>query len=105
MKLFPLYNEKMKVDFALEKVAGTAGSARLSKSEVVKAVLKQFEVSDVDRFGRKNLTKILKIEKKKGSTAKILSMAYEIRSPFFADLDLILKYNKAIEMSAPATDE
>jgi hypothetical protein len=105
MKLFPLYNEKMKVDFAMENVAGTAGSARLSKTEVVRAILKQFEVSDVDRFDRHNLGKILKVDKKKGSTVKIVSIAYEIRGEFFGDLDLILKYNNAVELSAAAKTE
>lgn len=63
-------------------------------------MLRQFEVSDVDRFEPASLSKVLKIEKKKGSNINIISMAYEIRGPFFADLDVILKYSKALEMSA-----
>jgi hypothetical protein len=105
MKLFPLYNEKMKVDFALEKVAGTPGAARLSKREAIKQILKQFEVSDVDRFEPKTLSKVLKIEKKKHSTARIISMAYEIRGPLFGDLDVVLKYNNALELSGSGAAE
>ena len=66
MKLFPLYNEKMKVDFALEKVANTAGSGDQSKMELVKAIMRQFEVSDVDRWGTPEFAILLKVKKEKG---------------------------------------
>ena len=63
MKLFPLYNEKMKVDFALEKVAGSPESGGRSKMDLVKAVMRQFEVSDVDRWRVKEFSKLLQVKK------------------------------------------
>lgn len=100
MKLFPLYNEKTKVTFALEKVAGTPGSASRSKMELVKSIMRQFEVSDVDTWGTKEFASALKVERKKGSKTKIMSLDYEIRGPLFGELDVVLKYSKAIPLDA-----
>ena len=98
MKLFPLYNEKMKVDFALEKVANTAGSGDQSKMELVKAVMRQFEVSDVDRWGTQEFAKLLKVKKEKGKKNKTMTLDYEVRGPLFGELDVVLKYSNALEL-------
>lgn len=103
MKLFPLYNEKTKVTFALEKVASTAGSASRSKMELVKSIMRQFEVSDVDRWRTEEFAKLLKIERKKGSKIKTMSLDYEIRGPLFGELDVVLKYENAIPLDNSGT--
>ena len=104
MKLFPLYNEKFKVDLALEKVAGQAESARMSKTDIVKLIGRQFEVSEVRRWKMVDFAKILKIKKLKGGKGKIMSLDYEIRESFFGELDIVLKYSKVLKLGVPATD-
>lgn len=96
MKLFPLYNEKMKVDFALEKVAGTSGVSEQSKMDIVKNVMRQFEVSDVDRWGTQEFAKLLQVKKDPKSKDKVMSLDYEIRGPLFGELDVVLKYSNAL---------
>jgi Tfp pilus assembly major pilin PilA len=98
MKLFPLYNEKMKVDFAMEKVAGTPGSGERSKSDLVKSVMRQFEVSDVDRWKTTEFAKLLQVRKVKGKKNKVMSLDYEIRGPLFGELDVVLKYSNALDL-------
>ena len=98
MKLFPLYNEKMKVDFALEKVANTAGSGDQSKMELVKAIMRQFEVSDVDRWGTQEFAKLLKVKKEKDKKNKTMMLDYEVRGPLFGELDVVLKYSNSLEL-------
>ncbi|MEM7468305.1 MAG: DUF4845 domain-containing protein [Pseudomonadota bacterium] len=100
MKLFPLYNEKMKVDFALEKIATAPGANNKSKMELVKGVMRQFEVSDVDRWSTPEFAKLLKVEKQKGKKVKKLVLDYEIRGPLFGELDVVLKYANALELNA-----
>ena len=100
MKLFPLYNEKMKVDFALEKVANTAGSGNQSKMELVKAIMRQFEVSDVDRWGTQEFAKLLKVNKEKSKKNKTMTLDYEVRGPLFGELDVVLKYSNSLELDS-----
>jgi hypothetical protein len=104
MKLFPLYNEKTKVDFALEKVASQKESARMTKAQIVKLIGRQFEVSDIDRWGIQEFGKLLKIQKLKGGKGKVMSLEYEIRGPFFGELDIVLKYNNSLKLGEPVTD-
>ena len=100
MRLFPLYNEKMKVDLGLEKVAKDAASGGQSKTDLVRAVMKQFEVSDVDRWSTVEFTKLLKVEKKRNSENRIMSLDYEIRNELCCNLDIVLKYHNAHELSS-----
>ena len=100
MRLFPLYNEKMKVDLALEKVAKDAASGGQSKYELIKSIMKQFEVSDVNRWSTADFTKLLHVEKKRNSDARVMSLDYEIRNPICCNLDIVLNYHNAHELSA-----
>ena len=98
MKLFPLYNEKMKVDFAFEKVLGEPGVGNWTKADIVKAIMKQFEVSDVDRWGTVEFSKLLQIEPPRDGKGRILSLYYEIRGPLCCQLDVVLNYEKEAEL-------
>jgi predicted butyrate kinase (DUF1464 family) len=98
MRLFPLYNEKMKVDLAMEKVSQDAQIGNQSKGEIVKAIMKQFEVSDVDRWTTPEFTRLLTVEKDRGSDKRTMSLDYEIRNAVCCSLDLILNYHFAREL-------
>lgn len=93
MRLFPLYNEKMKVDLAMEKVVKDSAVGTQSKYDLVKAIMKQFEVSDVDRWSTVEFTRLLKVEPKKGTDARLMSLDYEIRNAVCCQLDIILNYH------------
>jgi len=104
MKLFPLYNEKMKVDLALERVAGQVESARMSKKAIAELISRQLEVSEVRRWSTREFTKLLKIAKIKGGKGKMMSLQYEIRGPFFGELDIVLKYDKSLKLGEAVSD-
>jgi len=103
MKLFPLYNEKMKVDFAMEKVAGDPEAGNWTKPDLAKAIMKQFEVSDVDRWTMAEFSKLLEVERA-SDTKRVMSLSYEIRGPLFGDLDIVLNYDRALELPPSKTD-
>jgi len=103
MKLFPLYNEKMKVDFALEKVAADPEAGNWTKPDITKAVMKQFEVSDVDRWTFAEFTKLLDVERTT-TGGRVMSLNYEIRGPLFGQLDIVLNYDRALELPRSATE-
>ena len=104
MKLWPIYNEKMKVDQAMDKLETNPSGARMSKNAFAKALMRQFDVNDVDSFSTEVLRKTLQVERKKGKKGKVVTLAYEIRGPLFANLDIAMNYSKAIEFGPSKTD-
>ena len=104
MKLWPLYNEKMKVDQAMERLGTNPDAARMTKMEVVLALMRQFDVSDVDRFDTSGLNKVVTVGKKKNSNNKVVVLEYEIRAPLFSNLDVIMNYRNVKEFGPVKTD-
>ena len=104
MKLWPLYNEKMKVDQAMEHLGTNPDAARMNKMEVVRALMRQFDVSDVDRFDTAGLTKVVTVGKKKNSSNKVVMIEYEIRTPLFGNLDVVMNYRNVKEFGPVKTD-
>jgi hypothetical protein len=102
MKLFPLYNEKMKVDLALEKVATDPQVADWSKAEIVKAVMRQFEVSDVDRWSEVEFNREIVVER--NSEGRRMALFYEIRGPLCCDLDVVLNYDREFQLPRGSND-
>lgn len=104
MKLWPIYNEKLKVDQAMDKLQANPEGFRMTKTDMIRDILRQFEVSDVDTFDPKRMNKVLQVGRKKDSPNKIAVMAYEIRAPLFSNLDIIMNYRKTAEFPPPKTD-
>ena len=105
MRLWPLYNEKMKVDQAMEHLAADPAAARMGKTEIVREIMRQFEVSDVDRFDTPGLAKVTTVGKKKGTSIKVVMVEYEIRSPLFSNLDVLMNYRNVKEFGPVQADE
>ena len=104
MKLWPVYNEKFKVDMAMDKLAAAPEGARLTKVAAARVLERQFDVQDVDTIDFNKLMKILDVKQKKSSPNKLATLAYEIRAPFFSNLDIVMKYEKTVELGAPSSD-
>jgi len=104
MKVWPIYNEKFKVDLAMDKLATMPEGSRMTKVAAARALERQFDVQDVDSIDFNKLMKILEVQSKKGSQDKVAKLAYEIRAPFFSNLDLVMNYEKTVELGSPAAD-
>ena len=72
--------------------------------EVVLALMRQFDVSDVDRFDTSGLNKVVTVGKKKNSNNKVVMLEYEIRAPLFSNLDVIMNYRNVKEFGPVKTD-
>ncbi len=99
MKLFPLYNEKMKVDMALDKVAADPAVGRMNKTEIVREIMKNFEVSDVDRWTTQEFARTLQVLPKKGEDKRTVLLEYEIRGELCCNLDVVLNYSKSLDIA------
>jgi Tfp pilus assembly protein PilE len=104
MKLWPVYNEKIKVDQAMAKLAGNPDGFRMTKMQMVNALMRQFDVSDVEDFDTPRLTKLLQVGRKKNSPNKVVMLAYEIRAPLVSNLDIVMNYKNVIEFGPAKTD-
>lgn len=104
MKLWPVYNEKIKVDQAMAKLAGNPDGFRMTKQQMVNALMRQFDVSDVEDFDTPRLTKLLQVGRKKNSPNKVVMLVYEIRAPLISNLDIIMNYKNVIEFGPAKTD-
>ena len=104
MKLWPIYNEKFKVDLAMDKLATMPEGARMTKVAAARAIERQFDVQDVDTIDFQRLMKILEVTQKKGSPNKLATLRYEIRAPFFSNLDVVMNYAKTVELGAATSD-
>lgn len=98
MRLWPIYNEKIKVDKALETVAARDDVATLNRNGLGKYILRSFEVEDVDQFERmSDMKDIFTVKRIKGKKQRLMRMAYEIRRPVVGNkLDVVYKYDKSI---------
>ncbi len=91
MKFFPLYKEKWNVDAAMTTVASQA-SAEWNKTDIARAISKQFEITDVDRWSDAEFASLLKVGRLGDSKGRAMLVEYEIRGPFFGEFDLVMKY-------------
>lgn len=104
MKLWPIYNEKFKVDLAMDKLATLPEGSRMTKVSAARAIERQFDVQDVDTIDFPRLMKILEVTQIKGSPNKLATLRYEIRAPFFSNLDIVMNYAKTVELGTATTD-
>jgi len=104
MKLFPLYNEKWKVVAAMHAVANMPGISEMSIHEIHKYTLRNFEISALDHFDNRNIAKALTVERDEVSKGRVMRFAYEIRRPFFGELDIVLKLDERLPIAGKALD-
>lgn len=96
LKLFPLYNEAFRVNASLRTIASMPDIAMKNVDEIRSLLMRNFEVQEVRRFDERNIKKHFKVEQQKGKKGRNLHMQYEARGPLFGDLDLVLKFDKAV---------
>jgi hypothetical protein len=104
MRLFPLYNESFKVRAALEAVASQPDIAQKTTHEIRTLVMRNFEVSDVDRFTDVTLKNALSVKRDPSGKQRVLRMAYEAPGPLFGNLDVVLKIDESITIAGAATE-
>lgn len=98
MRLFPLYNEKMKVDLAIDKVAQDPEAGNRTKAQIVDTIMRNFEVSDVDRWNAQEFSRLLQIDRATTERGRVVRLEYDIRNSFCCDLDVVLNYRREVEL-------
>ncbi|MGH8591644.1 MAG: DUF4845 domain-containing protein [Gammaproteobacteria bacterium] len=104
MKLFPLYNESFKVRAALESISNQPEIAQKTAHEIRTLVMRNFDVSDVDRFTDATIKNALSVKPDPSGRQRLVRMAYEARGPLFGGLDVVLKIDESITIAGAATE-
>ncbi len=106
LRLFPLYNEKFQIVSALNSAVSRPGASEFNSKQAGKAFLTALAVTNINRFDSNNIKNYLEVIKpKKKGEPRMLHLQYEARSPFFADIQFVLVFDKTIPLTGPSTGE
>ena len=94
LRLVPLYLEYSKVSSVLESLKSEPGITRQSKAEVQRLIGRRFDVNDVRDLD----PKIAEVESRSGRLT--VTMDYERRTNMIGNVDLVVRFNKSIEVVA-----
>ncbi len=94
LRLVPLYLEYSKVTSVLESLQNEPGITRKPKSEIYKLIERRFDVNDVRNVD----PKVARIEMRNGKLT--VTMDYERRTNIAGNVDVIVKFNKSVEVVA-----
>ena len=99
LRLYPLYYEKYQVLNAMKGAANQPNAGNMPKTELQRLFLRNLTATtNIDRFNKSNINKFLKIQNAKNKEPKKLILAYEIRGPFFQDIELVMNFNSELPL-------
>ncbi len=100
LKVFPLYYESFQVAAGMKAVAERRDIGSLTTREIQKYLARNLEVSGVRQFNERNIKNVLTVTKLKNTNKRKMTMKYELRNDLFANLAIILKFNKTVDLSS-----
>jgi Tfp pilus assembly protein PilE len=106
LRAFPLYNEKMQVVSAMNTVTSRPDATELSVKEVRDYFYRQIQVTNISRFSSDNLKDHVFVENsnKKGEP-KIMHVKFDATNKLFADLHLLMVFDRSIPLRGPDRGE
>lgn len=93
LRLTPIYLENFKVASHLEKLAKDPGTKSLSEDEIMRKLLKRFDIDDVEHVSKENVT----IEQSEDGGLTIY-IDYEVRTPTIGNVDLVASFSEKAEI-------
>lgn len=100
LKVFPLYYESFRVAAGMKAVAERRDIGRLTTRDIQKYLARNLEVSGVRRFNERNIKNSLTVTKLKNTNKRKMTMKYELRNDLFANLAIVLKFNKTVDLAS-----
>ncbi len=102
LRLFPLYNEKLQIEAAMQSVVSQPDAASMSVVDLRKAFLRAISVSNIRRFNDANIKDHLEVVKAARGQPPMLYMHYESTNKLFADIQLLIDYDKQLPLDGSA---
>lgn len=92
-KLIPLYVDHNTISNLMDKLAAEDGQADKRKSDLIKTMKNRMKLNNIRNFP---LKENLEVQRTKNGTD--LKLNYEVRVPFFQNIDFIVTFSKEIEL-------
>jgi hypothetical protein len=92
LRLFPVYMESFKIDTAMQSVIEDPALLKKSNREIIEALLRRFEIDDVERIDSRNYRGHVRIERKRNKVT--LGVTYRAEAPLFGNLSLVADFHK-----------
>lgn len=92
MKLFPMYSEYNNLKGVMKAFAAAPGAATMTPSQVYSDLERRFNIAYVESVKKEHI----KITRTGRVTS--LNIAYEVRKPMFANLDIVGKFDNTVEL-------
>jgi hypothetical protein len=101
MKLFPMYTEYNSVKSVMNAFAANPASASMTPAQVYADLERRFDIGYVTSVSKEHI----KIQR----TGRVvqLNIAYEVRKPLFANLDIVGRFDNTVDLggTGPAASE
>ena len=91
--VWPVYMENFNVNSHLNRLAEDSQAKSMTREEIYKTLEKRFSIDDVKSVTRQDIT----ITGQPGEGYEV-SVEYEVRKEFMANVDLVLYFNKTIRI-------
>jgi Tfp pilus assembly protein PilE len=101
LRLFPLYNEKFQIEAAMQTVVSQPDASKRNIADTRSAFMRALAVTNINRFNSQNLKDHVNIIKPaKSGQPPILHVQYQATNKLFADIQLLLSFDKQLPLTA-----
>lgn len=100
MKLFPMYSEFYSLKNVMEEFAKQPNSASMTPAQMQADLDRRFNISYIESVDLKRHVKVIRTNGGRGSQ---LNIAYEVRKPLMANLDVVGKFEHTVDLSGPGS--
>ena len=94
LKLMPIYYENFKINTALKSLKDEQGISEKTSTEIHTMIVRRFRIDNIQRA----LEDDIKITQDRNGI--VIDIDYEIRDPFFANVDVVVSFKDKIEIPA-----
>ncbi len=99
LRLYPIYYEKFQVMSAMKTVVNQPGAKDKTPKELRDLFIKNLTATtNINRFKNANIKKYMSVSKKTRSEPKMLVLVYELRSPFFDNIELVMNFDERLPL-------
>jgi hypothetical protein len=92
LRIIPMYLDYFSVQSTLESLTKQPEAGRMSKRDIQNSIQRRFDVDYIE------VVKAKDVKIRSGRNGKVVQIVYEDRRPLFANLEIVGKFDKSVEL-------